>query len=467
MAEAATEVGWRALLSRHWLAPLAVMLGGILLHSMNVLLLATVLPSIVADLGGAAMMSWPTTAYLASSILASACTGLVTAKLGAGRAFALGAALFCAGTLVCAFAPTMAVVVTGRFAQGFGGGLLSALSYVLVRQVFPSELWPRVFALLAGVWGISVLVGPLVGGVFADYGHWRDAFFAVAALAILLAVLALVALPRAAAVEERRAAVPVGRVAIVSLGIIAISGAAIMQTPLAKAGMIATAIVLLALALRLDRRADNRLLPSDAFSLRSATGAGLWVILLLSIAFSPMSIYGPLFLQRLHGFSPLSAGYMVATSSMAWTVAAMLIASASGPWPARLILAGPLATAAGLFGVGLMMPTGPIVGLPFPIAAIGGGAGLCWAFLVQRVMHGARTGDEDSAAAAAATVQQVGIAFGAAAAGLIANAIGLQSGLDPTAILRGATWVPLSFVVAALGACVLGARLNALPARAK
>src|SRR5262245_43461886 len=121
VAEAAIELGWRRLFSRHWLAPLAVMLGGILLHSMNVLLLATVLPSIVADLGGAAMMSWPTTAYLASSILASACTGLVTAKLGAGRAFALGAALFCAGTLVCAFAPSMDMVVTGRFAQGFGG----------------------------------------------------------------------------------------------------------------------------------------------------------------------------------------------------------------------------------------------------------------------------------------------------------------------------------------------------------
>jgi predicted MFS family arabinose efflux permease len=301
--------------------------------------------------------------------------------------------------------------------------------------------------------------------VFADYGHWRDAFFAVAALAIVLAVFAFWALPRAETSGAAPSRVPLGRVAIVSLGIVAVSAAAVMQAPAAKACMILGAIALLMLALWRDRRAANRLLPRDAFSLRSATGAGLWVVLLLSIAFSPMSIYGPLFLQHLHGFSPLAAGYMVATSSMAWTVAAMLIASLTGPWPGRLIVAGPLSAAVGLFGVSLIMPAGPIVALPFPIAAIGGGAGLCWAFLIQRIMHGAAPGDEDAAAAAGATVQQVGIAFGSAAAGLIANTIGLQAGLDHAAILRGATWVPVWFVAAALGASLLGLRLNALPSR--
>jgi MFS family permease len=463
--EAATVPGWRALLTPAWMLALAVMLGGVLLHSMNVMLLATVLPSIVAEVGGTAMMSWPTTSYLASSILAGACTGLVTAKIGAGRAFSAGAALFCAGTLLCAFAPSMTHVVVGRFVQGFGGGLLSALSYVLVRQVFPSPLWPRIFALLSGVWGISVLIGPLVGGVFADYGHWRDAFFAVAALAIVLAVFSFWALPRGAASDTAPSRVPLGRVAIVSLGIVAVSAAAVVQAPLGKAGMIGAAVAMMMLALWLDRRAGNRLLPRDAFSLRSATGAGLWVVLLLSISFTPMSIYGPLFLQHLHGFSPLAAGYMVATSSMSWTIAAMLVASLTGPWPGRLLVAGPLSAAAGLFGVSLLMPAGPIAALPLPIAAIGGGAGLCWAFLIQRIMHGAAPGDEDSAAAAGATVQQVGIAFGAAAAGLIANTIGLQDGLEHTAILSGARWVPVWFVAAALGAGLLALRLNALPSR--
>src|SRR5262252_2332487 len=92
--------GWRALLEPEWLPPLAVLAGGTLLHSMNVLLLATVLPTVVGELGGAALMHWPTTAFLASSIVAATCTGLLTAVAGPGRAFSAGAVIFGAGALL-------------------------------------------------------------------------------------------------------------------------------------------------------------------------------------------------------------------------------------------------------------------------------------------------------------------------------------------------------------------------------
>ena len=77
--------GWHALLAPEWIPSLAVLLGGVLLHSMNVLLVATVLPSIVDEVGGAALMSWPTTGYLASSIVAATCTGRLTAAMGSGN----------------------------------------------------------------------------------------------------------------------------------------------------------------------------------------------------------------------------------------------------------------------------------------------------------------------------------------------------------------------------------------------
>ena len=84
--------GWGVLLRREWLAALAVLLGGILLHSMNVLMLATVLPTIVGELGGAPLMSLPSTAFLASSIIAATCAGLGTATFGARNTYAAGAA---------------------------------------------------------------------------------------------------------------------------------------------------------------------------------------------------------------------------------------------------------------------------------------------------------------------------------------------------------------------------------------
>src|SRR5512143_900758 len=99
MSEETVKTGWSALLNPAWLPAVAVLVGGVLLHSMNVLMLATVLPSVVDD-------------------------------------FCAAALIFGTGALICALAPSMGQVVAGRFVQGFGGGLLTAIAYVLVRNTF-------------------------------------------------------------------------------------------------------------------------------------------------------------------------------------------------------------------------------------------------------------------------------------------------------------------------------------------
>src|SRR5262249_18780089 len=198
MSEETLETGWAALLRPAWLPAVSVLVGGVLLHSMNVLMLATVLPSVVDDLGGATLMSWASTAFFASSIVAATCTGYLASILGARAVFSTGAVIFGLGALTCALAPTMGQVVAGRFVQGFGGGLLTAMAYVLVRSTFPENLWARGFALLSGAWSMSILIGPLVGGLFARYGNWRGSFFAVTAIAAILAAGAARALPAAA-----------------------------------------------------------------------------------------------------------------------------------------------------------------------------------------------------------------------------------------------------------------------------
>lgn len=219
-------------MERRWLPVLVALVGGVLLHSMNVLMLATVLPSIVEDVGGTAMMSWPTTGFLASSIVAATCTGHLTGRLGARAAFCGGAILFGIGALVCALAPSMGFVVAGRFVQGFGGGVLSAMAYVLVANVFPEPLWPRVAALLSGAWSMAALVGPLLGGAFATWANWRDAFWMVVVLAVVLAVVAMRFLPRARGERgDARRALPVGRVTLICAAIAVMSSATVIGLP--------------------------------------------------------------------------------------------------------------------------------------------------------------------------------------------------------------------------------------------
>src|SRR5215472_1511870 len=363
---------WSALLVPRSILPLAVLLGGNLLHSMNLLITATLLPSIVADIGGSYLMSWPTTTFVAASIIAATGSAVVSKAIGNRRAFCGGAMIYATGSVLCAVAPSFVLIIGGRFVQGLGGGLLSALAFVLVRSVFAEPLWPRVFGLLASVWSVTVLVGPLIGGVFAGHGNWRGAFFTVAGVGGLLAIGALFVFPASIAKDdpaERR--FPLFRVVLICGAITLLSCATVLAAPAVKGVLIAAAVGAFVIMLRIDRKAMAPLLPSDAFSLRSPTGAGLWMVLLLSVAYTPLAIYAPLFLQRLHGLAPLPAGYMVAGASLAWTCAALTVASLSDEWPRRLIVAGPIAMSLGLLGVTALMAPGPVVGLLPPIALIG------------------------------------------------------------------------------------------------
>jgi hypothetical protein len=96
------------------------------------------------------------------------------------------------------------------------------------------------------------------------------------------------------------------------------------------------------------------------------------------------------------------------------------------------------------------------------IAALGAGIGQCWPFVAHRIMDGAKAGNEVVAASSVPTVQQMGLAFGAAIAGLIANASGLSAAIPDEGMARAAFWVPASFVVSAMLAFLAGLRLRSL-----
>jgi MFS family permease len=465
MEQDSVREGWRSLFRREWIPTLAILLGGVLLQSMNVLLLTTVLPSIVGELGGVAMLSWPTTAYLASSIVAASCAGVLATAIGSRTVYCAGVTVFALGALLCSLAPAMGWIVVGRLIQGFGGGLEAAVAYVLVRGTFPESAWSRTIALMSTSWSMSVLIGPLVGGMFAHFGNWRSAFVTTAVIAVVLAISAFFILPSwSAARGTSPLRVPAGRVALICLAIAATSAASVVAPPLAKSALIVAAIVSLAVMLRLDRLATTRLLPSDAFSWRTQTGVGLWLALLLCVTFSPLQIYVPMFLQQLHGFDPLSAGFAVASASLAWTIASLATAGVSVRWPDRLMLTGPGAMGLSLMAIALLAPhaTASAFLLVSAIAGLGAGIGQCWPFVAHRIMDSAPAGNEVVAASAVPTVQQMGLAFGAAIAGLIANAGGLSAAVPDEGMTRAAFWVPASFVVSAMLAFLTGLRLRAL-----
>lgn len=130
----------------------------------NVFIVGTILPSVVADIGGAEFYAWSTMLYTVTAILGTASSDFLKATLGLRRGYMVGALVFLVGSVGCAVAPHMLVLLGARTIQGGVGGALIALSFGTIGALYPEHLRPRMLSTIAGVWGVAALVGPAVGG---------------------------------------------------------------------------------------------------------------------------------------------------------------------------------------------------------------------------------------------------------------------------------------------------------------
>ena len=145
--------------------PTIVVLAGIFGPAVNAFITATVLPSVVKEIGGLSLYAWAATAYAVASIVGSAGSSVLMRKLGTRLALIVATLVLVAGTATCGAAPSMTVVVAGRALQGAGGGLTFGIVHAMVRELFPEPMWPSRLALLSSMWGVAAIGGPFFGGV--------------------------------------------------------------------------------------------------------------------------------------------------------------------------------------------------------------------------------------------------------------------------------------------------------------
>lgn len=147
---------WRTLLGREH-APVAMVLaGGVLLEASNVYLTTSLLPTIVADIGGAQYYAWTMTTFLVASVISAMLVSRTLTTKGSVNAYVLAFSLFGAGSLLCAASPDMGIFLLGRAVQGLGGGLLAGLGYALIQRSLPEQLWARGAALVSAMWGWEI-----------------------------------------------------------------------------------------------------------------------------------------------------------------------------------------------------------------------------------------------------------------------------------------------------------------------
>lgn len=455
MTGSAESAGWREIWRPGQRAGIVLLSLGVWLHAANSMLVATTMPRAIQDIGGASLIGWTFMLYQLGSIVAGTATGLLIARLGLIRAFVLAAACYAFGCAVCALAPAMTTLLVGRVAQGLGGGAMLGLTYVAIGRWFPARLTPKLIALTSVIWSASAFCGPLVGGGFASAGLWRFAFWAFCLQAVLFIVLLLAFYRQrdiGVTAPENHTTVPFGRLGVLTLAVllIAMAGAGTDLEPQRSAALGALAFVGFWLFLRLDRASAQRMLPSRPLDLRYPVGAGLAMVLTLSLATMSFLVYGTLLLDVLHDVEPLAAGYIVALESVGWGIAAMLLAGTRAQYEGVLIRLGSVFVTAGVVGFALWMPSGPLAWVLVAAVLQGAGFGMMWGFVVRRVVAGAPGAERERAATALPAIQQVGFAIGAAAAGVVANGVGFADGVSLASAERVAFWVFMAFVPIAL-----------------
>jgi MFS family permease len=423
-----TTGSWRELLSPRYLGISTVLAGGVALYATNEFLTISLLPSAVADVGGQRLYAWVTTLYLVGSVVAATTVYSVLLRIGPRASYLLGLAAFGAGSLVCAAAPSMEVLLAGRSLQGAAGGLLAGLGYAVINAALPRSLWTRAAALVSAMWGVATLVGPAAGGFFAQFGQWRWAFGAVAILTVAIAILVPVALTVSGV--DHRGATPVLNGSVWSLlllgaAALAVSVAELPRSPGATAGLLVAAAVLVGVFVVVDWRISAAILPPSVFG----SGPLKWIYLTMALlmAGAMVDTYVPLFGQRLAHLTPVAAGFLGAALAVGWTVSEIVSASLNNPRViARVVAAAPLAMAVGLALAAVTQrdnaPIGIVALWALALLVTGTGIGVAWPHLSAWAMGCVNDPAEGGEAAAAINVVQlISGAFGAGLAGVVVN----------------------------------------------
>jgi MFS family permease len=420
------------------------------MQATQMLVIAIIMPTIVADIGGADYYTWAAMLYTIGSIVGGASTGTVWARVGPRRAYTLGAVVFASGTLSCALAPNIGALIAARAIQGWAGGLVAASGMALITSLYNARLRTRIIAISQGTFTACHLSGPVVGGMFAAMHWWRGSFWVMAPLMLAFAALAYARIPDRIDNEPVRGGrrPPLLRLAGLAAGVCCIAGAGPVSGLPLRILLLSGGIGLVALVFRLDRSAANNMFPSKALSLSAPIGLGLWVLAFHGMTQTSVNLFLPLLLQVVHGVSPIFINFLSILISCGWTIGTFTASGWSGSRERVALVSGPVLAFAGLVCLTLVAVQSVLLLLAGSALLMGLGIGIYNVHLVARTMNCAAPDEQRSLASALTSVRSLGTAVGAAFAGVVASTAGLGAATDPVAVGHAVTavylfcWIP-------------------------
>ncbi len=434
----------------------------ITLVASEALAIGTVMPLVADELGDKTLYGWVFTAFFLGSLIGIVLVGGLIDRGGLRRPLALGLGLFATGLLIGGLAPSMPVLIVGRFIQGLGFGAVPPTAYVAIARTLPDRLRPRMFAVLSTAWVIPGLIGPAIAGLIGETVGWRWVFLGLLpliAIAGAITLRAIATVPHGAPSEhqsaEARRRAPLAL--LLALGVGILMAGLTSGEPVLIAGL---AVLGAAIALP----AFIRLVPTGTLRLARGLPAAVGLRGILTFGFFAADAYVSLLLIDVKGTSAIEAGVVLTSATLTWTGGAWVQARFLGRFGARRFVGVGFATVAIGLGttIAVLAP-----GIPWELAIVtwgiaGFGMGLSYSPLSIVVLREAPPETQGAATSGLQLSDTIGTALGAGLGGaLIAAAI--RSGA-PEANGVAATFT-LGTVVLALGA-IASTRLGRRPAPA-
>ena len=301
---------------------------GIFFASLDQTVVGTAMPRIVGELGGLSMMAWVTTAYMLTSTTIVPIAGKLSDIFGRRIMYVGGIAIFMLGSMLCGTSTNMTQLILFRGLQGIGGGILMPMAMTIIGDIFPPEKRGKWQGIITGVFGLSSIVGPTIGGWFVDNSTWRWVFYVNVPVGILAAITVFIGLRGEKPVENRVSIDYTGAltliISIVSLLLgLSLGGKDFAWDSAQILGLFGAFIVFGAIFIFVELKAEDPILNMHFFQNKVFVGTNI-VGFLMGMGMFGAMMFLPLFMQGVIGISATQSGNSLIPMMLGMMVSSIL-----------------------------------------------------------------------------------------------------------------------------------------------
>jgi len=282
------------------------------LGSIFMTITATAMPRIITDLGGFSQYTWVFTSYIVAETIALPLAGKLSDMYGRKWFFVIGMSLFVLGSFLCGISQTMTQLIIYRALQGIGFGIMSALGFIVVADLFPPEDRGKYGGLMAGVFGVSTIIGPTLGGYLTDALSWRWCFFITVPVGVIIVLLFIFYFPQYRPGHAKHS-VDYGGAVVMALFIVPLilaltwAGVDYAWNSPTIIGMFVFSAVMLVVFVFVELRVAEPIIPLELLRNRVVSISAV-VGFLMGAAFFPVVNFIPLFFQGVLGSTATESG---------------------------------------------------------------------------------------------------------------------------------------------------------------